>query len=325
MHNDKNMKILANDGISKAGKEYLEKEGFEVITTFVAQDQLANFINENDVEVLLVRSATKVREDLIDATNLKIIGRGGVGMDNIDVEYARSKGISVINTPAASSASVAEMVMAHVYSLFRNLHGSNRTMPLEGETKFNQLKKAYGKAFELRGKTIGIIGFGRIGREVAKNAIGAGMKVIAYDHTYETADVPVEFFDGQCLMFHFDIKSFEEVITQSDIITLHVPAQESYVIGAAEIEKMKDGAMIINTARGGVVNEEALLEALDSGKLAGAGLDVFEEEPNPSVRLLMNEKLSLSPHLAGSTEEAQERIGIELAEQITAFYKQAMV
>jgi len=315
------IKILANDGISLAGKLMLEKEGFEVLTTFVAQDQLADFINKNEIEVLLVRSATKVREDLIDATNLKIIGRGGVGMDNIDVDYARSKGILVINTPTASSASVAEMVMAHVYSLYRNLHGSNRMMPLEGETQFNQLKKAYGKALELRGKTLGIIGFGRIGREVAKNAIGAGMKVIAYDHTYETADVPITFFDGQCIVFHFDIQSFEDVISQADIISLHIPAQEKYVIGAAEIEKMKDGAMIINTARGGVVDEEALIEALDSGKLSGAGLDVFEEEPKPSVRLLMNEKLSLSPHLAGSTEEAQERIGMELAEQITTFYK----
>ena len=319
------MKILANDGISLGGKVMLEREGFEVITTFVAQDQLANFINENNIEVLLVRSATKVREDLIDATNLKIIGRGGVGMDNIDVDYAKSKGILVINTPAASSASVAEMVMAHVYALYRNLHGSNRMMPLEGETKFKELKKAYGKAFELRGKTLGIIGFGRIGREVAKNAIGAGMKVIAYDRTYKEADVPVEFFDGQCVMFHFDIQTFEEVLQHSDILTLHIPAQEKYIIGAEEIEKMKDGAMIINTARGGVVDEEALIEALDSGKLSGAGLDVFEEEPKPSVRLLMNEKLSLSPHLAGSTEEAQERIGIELAEQIFQFYKEEKV
>ncbi len=315
------MKVLANDGISLGGKIWLEKEGFEVITTFVAQDQLADFINQNNIEVLLVRSATKVREDLIDATNLKIIGRGGVGMDNIDVEYAKSKGILVINTPASSSASVAEMVMAHTYGIYRNLHQSNRTMPLEGETKFGQLKKAYGKAFELRGRTMGIIGFGRIGREVAKLAIGAGMKVIAYDRTYTEADVPVEFFDGQCLMFHFDIKSFEEVISQCDVLTIHVPAQDGYIISNAEIEKMQDGAVIINTARGGVICEEDLMEALNSGKLLGAGLDVFEDEPKPSVRLLMNEKLSLSPHLAGSTEEAQERIGIELAEQISKFYK----
>ena len=315
------MKVLANDGISLGGKLMLEKEGFEVITTFVAQDQLANFINQNEVEVLLVRSATKVRQDLIDATQLKIIGRGGVGMDNIDVEYAQSKGIQVINTPEASSASVAEMVMAHVYSLFRNLHDANRTMPLEGETKFKELKKAYGKAHELRGKTMGIIGFGRIGREVAKNAIGAGMKVIAYNRTQKEIEVPIEFFDGQKVVFKFKTKSFEDVLAQSDVISLHIPAQEKHIIGAEEIEKMKDGAMIINTARGGVVDEEALLEALDSGKIAGAGLDVFEDEPKPSVRLLMNEKISMSPHLAGSTEEAQERIGMELAEQITKIYK----
>lgn len=315
------MKVLANDGISLGGKLMLEKEGFEVITTFVAQDQLANFINQNEIEVLLVRSATKVRQDLIDATQLKIIGRGGVGMDNIDVEYAQSKGIQVINTPEASSASVAEMVMAHVYSLFRNLHDANRTMPLEGETKFKELKKAYGKANELRGKTMGIIGFGRIGREVAKNAIGAGMKVIAYNRTQKEMEVPIEFFDGQKVVFKFKTQSFEDVLAQSDVISLHIPAQEKHIIGAEEIEKMKDGAMIINTARGGVVDEEALLEALDSGKIAGAGLDVFEDEPKPSVRLLMNEKISMSPHLAGSTEEAQERIGMELAEQITKIYK----
>ena len=315
------MKVLANDGISLGGKLMLEKEGFEVITTFVAQDQLANFINQNEVEVLLVRSATKVRQDLIDVTQLKIIGRGGVGMDNIDVEYAQSKGIQVINTPEASSASVAEMVMAHVYSLFRNLHDANRTMPLEGETKFKELKKAYGKANELRGKTMGIIGFGRIGREVAKNAIGAGMKVIAYNRTQKEMEVPIEFFDGQKVVFKFKTQSFEDVLAQSDVISLHIPAQEKHIIGAEEIEKMKDGAMIINTARGGVVDEEALLEALDSGKIAGAGLDVFEDEPKPSVRLLMNEKISMSPHLAGSTEEAQERIGMELAEQITKIYK----
>ena len=315
------MKVLANDGISLGGKLMLEKEGFEVITTFVAQDQLANFINQNEIEVLLVRSATKVRQDLIDVTQLKIIGRGGVGMDNIDVEYAQSKGIQVINTPEASSASVAEMVMAHVYSLFRNLHDANRTMPLEGETKFKELKKAYGKANELRGKTMGIIGFGRIGREVAKNAIGAGMKVIAYNRTQKEIEVPIEFFDGQKVVFKFKTQSFEDVLAQSDVISLHIPAQEKHIIGAEEIEKMKEGAMIINTARGGVVDEEALLEALDSGKIAGAGLDVFEDEPKPSVRLLMNEKISMSPHLAGSTEEAQERIGMELAEQITKIYK----
>lgn len=315
------MKILANDGISLAGKILLEREGFEVITTFVAQEQLADYINKHQFEVLLVRSATKVRKELIDATSLKIIGRGGVGMDNIDVEYAQSKGIAVFNTPTSSSNSVAEMVMAHSYSIYRNLHQSNRMMPLEGEIHFNALKKEYSKAQELRGKTMGIIGFGRIGREVAKLAIGAGMKVLAYDRTYKEADVPLEFFDGQCMMFHFDIQSFEDVISQSDIITLHIPSQEKYIIDSEIISKMKDGVVIINTARGGIVCEEDLIDAIEDGKVRGAALDVFEQEPNPSVRLLMNEKLSLTPHLGGSTEEAQERIGIELAEQIIGFYR----
>ena len=315
------MKILANDGISEVGKTILEKEGFEVFTTYVVQDQLVEFINNNQIEVLLVRSATEVRQDLIDATELKIIGRGGVGMDNIDVEYAKSKGILVINTPDASSHSVAEMVMAHSYAIFRNLHQSNRSMPLEGESRFKDLKKSYGTAYELRGKTMGIIGFGRIGRAVAKAAIGAGMKVISRTSSAKIEDVKVEFFDGQSLQFHIDSYDIDEVLRQSDIVTIHVPSVEKYILGESEIKKLKPGAVVINTSRGGVLDEKALLTALDEGKLLGAALDVFEEEPTPSVHLLMNDKLSLSPHLAGSTVVAQERIGMELAEQIIGFYK----
>lgn len=315
------MKILANDGISEVGKTTLEKEGFEVFTTYVVQDQLVEFINNNQIEVLLVRSATEVRQDLIDATELKIIGRGGVGMDNIDVEYAKSKGILVINTPDASSHSVAEMVMAHSYAIFRNLHQSNRSMPLEGESRFQELKKSYGTGYELRGKTMGIIGFGRIGRAVAKAAIGAGMKVISRTSSTKIEDVKVEFFDGQSLNFHIDSYDMDEVLRQSDIVTIHVPSVEKYILGESEIKKLKPGAVVINTSRGGVLDEKALLTALDEGKLLGAALDVFEEEPTPSVHLLMNDKLSLSPHLAGSTVVAQERIGMELAEQIIGFYK----
>lgn len=314
------MKVLANDGISAVGKAALEKDGFEVLTTFVAQDQLANFINNNQIEVLIVRSATQVRKDLIDQTNLKIIGRAGVGMDNIDVEYAQSKGLKVINTPASSSASVGEMVMAHIYSIYRNLHKSNRAMPLEGDSKFKELKKTYGNAQEIRGKTLGIIGLGRIGREVAKCAIGAGMNVIGYSVTTKEIDVPIDFFDGQTLNFKVVAQPLAEVLKNSDIITLHVPAQKKPIIGEKEISQMKDGSVIINTARGGVVDEISILEAIEDGKLLGAALDVFETEPTPSIKLLMNDNLSLSPHLGGSTREAQERIGLELAEQISAFY-----
>ena len=310
------MKILVNDGMSAEGVNLLKEKGFEVITLKVPQEQLADYINQNNIDVLLVRSATKVRQDLIDATQLKIVGRGGVGLDNIDVEYAKSKGVKVINTPGASSDSVGEMVIAHAMSIYRNLHQSNRRMPMEGDSNFKDLKKEFGTAYEMRGKTIGIIGFGRIGRAVAKNAVALGMSVIGFDAFLTEADVELEFFDGRKLSFHFDMKSMDELLKNSDIITLHVPSQDNYIIGEAEINKMKDNSVLINTARGGVVDEKALLSAIESGKLLGAALDVFEEEPKPSLHLLMNNKLSLSPHLAGSTVEAQDRIGIELAEQI---------
>lgn len=314
------MKILVNDGISKAGQEALEANGFEVNVTHVAQEQLANFINENNIEVLLVRSATKVRQALIDETNLKIIGRGGVGLDNIDVDYAQAKGIKVINTPASSSQSVAEFVIAHLFSMVRNLHQSNRAMPLEGDSNFNGLKKAFGKATELRGKTLGVIGFGRIGVEVVKEAIALGMHVLVFDQSPTTREVELDFFDGQKLKFSITTTTLDEVIGKSDFITLHVPSQKGYILGKNEFEKMKDGVMIINTARGGVIDERALVDAIEAGKIAAAALDVFENEPTPEMGLLMNESLSLSPHIAGSTDEAQDRIGTELAQQIVEFY-----
>ncbi|MAY52165.1 MAG: 3-phosphoglycerate dehydrogenase, partial [Flavobacteriaceae bacterium] len=192
------MKVLANDGISQSGIDALEKAGAEVITTKVAQEQLINFINEHQIDVILVRSATQVRKDMIDACpSLKVIGRGGVGMDNIDVAYAREQGLHVINTPAASSSSVAELVFAHLFGGVRFLYDANRNMPLDGDSKFKELKKNYAKGRELRGKTIGIIGFGRIGREVAKIALGCGMKVIASDNYVGEADITLDFYDGQ--------------------------------------------------------------------------------------------------------------------------------
>lgn len=311
------MKVLANDGISKSGILALEKGGFEVITTKVAQEQVANYINENNVSVILVRSATKVRKDIIDACpGIKIIGRGGVGMDNIDVDYAKSKGIHVINTPASSSESVAELVFAHLLSGVRFLHDSNRNMPLEGDTKFNDLKKAYANGVELRGKTLGIVGIGRIGQATAKMALGLGMKVIAADSFIPSVDVKVEFFDGQAITTTIKTQSLESVFAESDFITLHVPAQNGYIVTEKEFATMKDGVGIVNCARGGVINEVDLVKALDSGKVAFAGLDVFENEPTPATQLLMHPKISLTPHIGAATGEAQDRIGTELASQI---------
>ncbi|AWH75435.1 3-phosphoglycerate dehydrogenase [Dokdonia sp. Dokd-P16] len=316
------MKVLANDGISQTGVDALTAGGFEVITTNVAQDQLENYINEKQIDVILVRSATTVRKELIDACpSIKIIGRGGVGMDNIDVQYARDKGLHVINTPAASSASVAELVFAHLFNGVRFLFDSNRNMPLEGDTKFKGLKKAYAKGTELRGKTLGVIGFGRIGQETAKIALGVGMKVIFHDPFTEKATVTVPFFDGQSVTFDLTSVSKEEVLKSADFITLHVPAQKDYVIGKAEFDLMKDGAALVNAARGGVIDEVALVAALDSNKLSFAGLDVFENEPTPAVQVLMNPKVSLTPHIGAATGGAQDRIGTELAEQIIKILK----
>lgn len=316
------MKVLANDGLDQSGIDGLQKAGFEVITAKVPQEELINYINENQVRTLLVRSATKVRKDIIDACpSLKIIGRGGVGMDNIDVEYAREKGINVINTPAASSASVAELVFAHLFSGCRFLTDSNRKMPVEGDSKFAELKKAYTKGVELRGKTIGIIGFGRIGQEVAKIALGLGMRVLAVDNFAEKVNLKVEFFNGQSVDFEIKTQSKEEVLKEADFVTLHVPAQKEFVIGQKEFDLMKNGAALVNCARGGVVDEEALLKALDSGKLAFAGLDVFINEPTPAKSILSHPKISLTPHTGASTNEAQDRIGISLAEQIISILK----
>lgn len=312
-------KILANDGISPSGVEALESNGYEVSTTNVAQEQLINHINENQIDVLLVRSATTVRKDLIDAcSSLKIIGRGGVGMDNIDVDYARDKGLHVINTPAASSSSVAELVFAHLYGGVRYLFDANRQMPLEGDTKFKVLKKNYAGGSELRGKTMGIIGFGRIGQETAKIALGVGMNVIAHDPFMEKAALKVALGNDVTVDYSIPMASFETVIKDADFISLHVPAQDKPVIGKKEFAMMKKGAGLINAARGGVIDEEALLDALDSGLLSFAGLDTFVNEPKPAMKVLMHPNVSLTPHIGAATKEAQDRIGTELAQQIHA-------
>ena len=312
-------KILANDGISASGVAALESYGYEVSTTNVAQEQLENHINSNEIDVLLVRSATTVRKDLIDACpSLKIIGRGGVGMDNIDVDYAREKGLHVINTPAASSSSVAELVFAHLYGGVRYLFDANRQMPLEGDTKFKALKKNYAGGSELRGKSMGIIGFGRIGQETAKIALGVGMNVIAHDPFMEKAALKVALGNDVTVDYSITMASFETVIKDADFISLHVPAQDKPVIGKKEFAMMKKGAGLINAARGGVIDEEALLDALDSGQLSFAGLDTFVNEPKPAMKVLMHPSVSLTPHIGAATVEAQDRIGTELAQQIDA-------
>lgn len=316
------MRILANDGISQVGIDKLKENGFEVLTIHVAQEQLANYINQHKIQVLLVRSATEVRKDVIDACpQLKLIGRGGVGLDNIDVTYAEKKGLPVINTPEASSDSVAELVFAHLYGGVRFLYDANRNMPLDGDSKFKDLKKAYAKGTELRGKTLGIIGFGKIGQATAKIALGIGMKVLYHDVEVENKILNLTFFDGQTLSFELKNCPKEEVLKQSDFISLHVPQQNEYILGKTDIDAMKDGVGIINAARGGVLDEVALVDALESGKVAFAGLDVYESEPNPEIRILMHPNISLTPHIGAATLEAQERIGLVLATKIIEILK----
>lgn len=320
------MKVLANDGISEAGRKALQDAGIEILDNRVAQDHVINFINENNVDVLLVRSVTKVKQDMIDACpTLQIIGRGGIGMDNIDVEYAQSKGIKVINTPDASSKSVAELVFGHFFSLARFLHESNRLMPLEGETHFNAMKKSFSNAYELSGKTLGVIGFGSIGQEVVKIGIALGMKIKVLTRKPKTKILTLNFFDGQTVNFEFTSTNDSDAFYKdTDFISINTSKTNEYIIDTEQFEKMKDGVYIVNTARGGVINEVTLIDFIESGKVAGAALDVFENEPSPELPLLMNPALSLSPHVGGNTVDAQERIGVELAEQIIKLQKETI-
>ena len=310
------MKILANDGISEAGKIALENAGYIVITDKVEQQSLAQYINEENIEILLVRSATTARAELIDSSpSLKLIGRGGVGMDNIDVAYARDKGLTVINTPASSSQSVAELVMGQLFTISRFLHDSYKNM---GSGDFNTLKKAYGKGIELRGKTLGIIGFGRIGQSLASYALGVGMNVIAVGKERETVHIEINLANQTVSATIECTDNLHEILDKVDFLSLHVPKQSNgaAVLGAAEFARMKKGVRIVNAARGGVIDEEALLTAIEEGKVAFAGLDVFNNEPNPDSRLLNHPRIACTPHIGAATLEAQDRIGEELAELI---------
>ena len=312
------VKILVNDGIEADGKLLLEDAGYEVNTTKVPQDELIAQLPNYDV--IIVRSATQVRKELIDACpNLKIIARGGVGTDNIDVEYARSKGIEIITTPAASSQSVAELAMGHIFTLTRFLHRSNREM---ATGDFKKLKAAYAEGIQLKGKTLGIVGFGRIGQELARIALAMGMNVMASDPFIKETDLTIGLYNTKDVKLSIHLRSYplDEVLKNSDFISLHTPALGKPLIGADEMAMMKNGAIIVNCARGGVIDEDALLAALESGKIGGAGLDAFKNEPNPRADLLNHPRISVSPHIGAATLEAQANIGLELADKIIAFF-----
>ncbi len=313
------VKILVNDGIHPDGLLLLGEADYIVDDIKIPQEELAARIA--DYDVLIVRSATKVTKAIIEAgKNLKIIARGGVGLDNIDVEYAQSKGIQVYNTPMASSRAVAELALGHMFSLARMLHRSNREMATGGD--FKKLKKAYEAGFQIKGKTLGIVGFGRIGQEVAKMALGLGMTVRAHDPFVQEADIMIQLNDFSDVRFGVKIHTepLDKLLKDADFITFHIPGSGKPSITAEEIAKMKTGVFLVNTARGGVIEEEALLAALESGKVAGVGLDVFENEPTPREALLKNPNVSCTPHIGASTVEAQSYIGMELADKIITFF-----
>lgn len=315
-------RILANDGIDDDGKMLLEEAEYEVITDHIPQDDLN--IELPKFDAIIVRSATKVRKELIDkCPNLKIIARGGVGMDNIDVEYAQSKGIQVINTPQASTRSVAELTMGHIFALSRNLHRSKADLS-HSKSDFKKLKAEYSSGQEISGKSLGILGFGRIGQETAKLAMGASLRILPYDPFVDETVLNFDIFNNSNLNLALNVHTIEleTVLAKSDFISLHLPLSDGKaVITAKEIAKMKDGVFIINCARGGVIDEDALLEGLNSGKIGGAGLDVFLNEPRPNRALLEHPRVSVSPHIGGSTIEAQAKIGRELADKIITYFE----
>ncbi len=296
------MKILITDGISPDGAKILLDAGHDVDQVKYTPEELLANIGKYDC--IVVRSATKVTKEVIESgKNLKVIARGGVGLDNIDMEVAKAKNLTILNTPGASAISVAELAIAHMFALSRFLHVSKMDM-IAGKWP----KKEYSKGIELNGKTLGIMGFGNIGKETARRALGLGMNVLAFDPPFTMMDFVVR------------ITTREKLLEASDFITLHIPADKKAgpAIGRKEFDMMKKGVILINCARGGVVDEAVLLDALESGKVAGAALDVFVNEPPTDAQkaLINHPRVSVSPHIGGSTIEGQERVGIEIAQRV---------
>ena len=317
------MIILANDGISQNSKKELIDLNFKIFDTKIDQSELIKYINRNHIEIILVRSATIINSEILNnCKSIKLIGRAGVGLDNIDLISAKKNNVRVFNTPNASSISVAELVISHLLSANRNLHITNRSMPLNGETKFKEIKSHSSECKEVMFKTLGIIGLGRIGQEVAKRAFSLGMNVIAFDKKIKKIKIHLDHIKNQNIFFDLKTSSLNDVLKGSDFITLHIPKiNDKPFIGRDEFDIMKKGVGIINTSRGGLIDESELIKFLNNKKVSFAALDVYENEPVPNIQLLMHDKISLSPHIGGSTVEAQERIGVEIVKEIKSFYK----
>ncbi|ACA46030.1 3-phosphoglycerate dehydrogenase [Clostridium botulinum] len=300
------IKILVSDGMEQNALNKLNEQGFVVLDKHFEKEELKDKIK--DFDAIIIRSATKIDKEIIDAGikgNLKLVVRAGVGLDNVDLEYAKEKGVKVFNTPKASSVSVAELTLGHMLCISRFINTANVTM-LQGKWE----KKKY-KGTEIYGKALGLIGFGRIAREVAKRANALGMNVIYYD------------IAGKCEEYEeFKCCTLDYLLNNSDFISVHIPFNKDRgaLLKEEEFNKMKDGVYIINCARGGVIEEEALLKALNSGKVTAAALDVFENEPKPKKELINHERVSITPHIGASTKEAQMRIGEEIVDILDNFF-----
>ncbi len=311
-------KILINDGMEETGIRAQRDAGFAVDTEKLDAGQLMDGLK--NYQGIIIRSATQVRKELIDAApSLRFIARGGVGLDNVDVLHAESKGIRVINTPAASSRSVAELALGHMLSLTRGLQDAHRN--LKDPDSFKNLKKKYGNASEVSGKTLLLIGCGRIGRELARMAISLGMEVLVYDPFVDEIVLDLKLAAHE-IRLHLPLAGLEEGLRQADYVSLHAPFSGKALLSDAEFSLMKKTAFLINTSRGENIDERALLNALDSGTIAGAGLDVFQGEPNILPDLLHHPAISVSPHIGASTSEAQGRIAAELVERIVSLHRE---
>jgi D-3-phosphoglycerate dehydrogenase / 2-oxoglutarate reductase len=316
------IKILANDGLGLTGSKMLEEAGFILDKERIEQDKLIEVINKNSYDAILVRGDTIINQQVIDACpSIKLIARVGAGMENISVAYAIEKGIKVVSTPRETAPAVAELVFAHLFSISRKLFDSNRKMPTC--LSFRDLKKKYGDGMELTGKTLGIIGFGRIGQEVAKRALGLGMRVRASDPYVTEGNLRLDICGTNGVDVTVRTVIRDIVLRESDYITLHLPVPDDKkpVITESEFNKMKDGVILVNASKAGLINEDHLIDALKSGKVSHAGLDVYCNEPNPRKDLISLENVSVTPHIGGATIEAQERIGIALANEIIDFFK----
>lgn len=309
------MKILTPSKLSTTSEATLQQAGFEVLTTKVAQEQLENYINDQQIDVVITNNSIQIHQELIDACpSLKLIGISS-STEHIDIEYAKEQGLHIIHTTEASANAVAELIFAHLLGMVRFLHQANREMPLEGDMNFNGLKKLY-QGTELRGKTLGLIGMDATAIATAKIALGLGMQVVMSNHEPKSVSIPLDFFDGQGIEFTFEAVPLNEVLKNADFISLHTSDIEGYVLSTAEFEQMKTGVGVVNCTSSNSLDELALVKAIESGNVKYAGLDVFENQPNPEIQLLMNVDLSLSPNIHKETIEAKTRADMELANKI---------